>query len=263
MNCGIPFRSGLTEIDAQRAAALTETTPGPNVPERPPDSTLSQSPSDADVIARVLSGDLASFELIMRRHNQRLFRVARSVVRSNDEAEEIVQESYLRAYRRLDQLKDRNRFSSWITQIVFHESLASRRRSRRMVATDLSAPQHAAMDGLTVHHDVGEEASVQELRAVLTKAVDALPDDLRTVFTLRLIEELNTEDTADCLNLTVANVKVRLHRARTLLQERIDGQIGAHVRQLHQFGGERCDRIVHSVLDRLRDQHECDVKPSR
>jgi RNA polymerase sigma-70 factor (ECF subfamily) len=119
------------------------------------------------------------------------------------------------------------------------------------------------MDGLAIHHDVVEEASVQELRAVLAKAIDDLPDDLRTVFTLRLIEELDTEETADCLHLTVANVKVRLHRARTLLQKRIDRQMGAHVRELYQFGGERCNRIVHAVLDRLRTaEHERDVKPS-
>jgi RNA polymerase sigma-70 factor (ECF subfamily) len=250
MNHRVPV-PGRIEIEQLSANAIAEVTPELDLRERPPDATATQSPSDADIIGSVLQGDVASFELIMRRYNQRLFRVARSVVRNDDEAEEIVQEAYVRGYERLNQLENRHRFSAWITQIVFHESLASRRRSRRMVATDLSDSDNPAQVRLAIHHNVGEDTDARELGSVLTKAVDDLPDDLRTVFTLRLIEELDTEETAACLDLTAANVKVRLHRARALLQERIDRQIGAHVRQLYQFGGERCNRIVSTVLGRI------------
>jgi RNA polymerase sigma-70 factor (ECF subfamily) len=240
------------EIEPSRPTTVDEVTPELDVRERPPDA-VAPSPSDADIIESVLQGDTASFELLMRRYNQRLFRVARSVVRNDNEAEEIVQEAYVRGYERLSQLENRNRFSAWISQIVFHESLASRRRNRRMVAMDLSDTHNPAQARLTVHHNVGEDAEARELGPVLTKAVDDLPDDLRTVFTLRLIEDLDTEETAACLDLTTANVKIRLHRARALLQERIDRQIGAQVRQLYQFGGERCNRIVAAVLVRIQN----------
>jgi RNA polymerase sigma-70 factor (ECF subfamily) len=96
-----------------------------------------------------------------------------------------------------------------------------------------------------------EQACLKELRSVLTNAVDDLPEDLRTVFTLRVIEEADTEETAECLGLSEANVKVRLHRARALLRDQIDKQIGAGVRKVYQFDGQRCDRIVKSVLERL------------
>lgn len=223
-----------------------------NVRERPPDGTLPLSPSDVEIIARVLGGDLASFEIIMRRYNQRLYRVARSVIGEDDEAEDVVQETYVRAYERLSQLENRAVFSAWITQIAFHESLARRRRSRRMIATDLTNPETAPIAALAVHADVSGEANARELGLVLTEAVDALPDDLRTVFTLRLVEGLDTQETAASLKLTEANVKVRLHRARAQLQEQIDRQIGAQVRRLYQFGGERCNRIVLAVFARLR-----------
>jgi RNA polymerase sigma-70 factor (ECF subfamily) len=212
--------------------------------DEPSSDASTLSPSDAEIIARVLAGDLDSFELIMRRYNQRLFRLARSVVRDDDEAEDIVQESYVRAYQRMAQLENRSLLSAWIARITFHESLARRRRSRRMVATDFTDSGEASIAPPTVRSDPGEAVHAQELGLVLTAAVDALPDDLRTVFTLRLIEGLNTQETAESLELTEANVKTRLHRARALLQDRIDGQIGTEVRRLYQFGGERCNRIV-------------------
>jgi RNA polymerase sigma-70 factor (ECF subfamily) len=150
------------------------------------------------------------------------------------------------------QLENRARLSSWIARIAFHESLARKRRRRRMIATDFTNPDGASAAEATVPADVDHAIRAQELGSVLTGAVDALPDDLRTVFTLRLIEGLGTQETARSLELTEANVKTRLHRARTWLQRRIDRQIGPQVRQLYQFGGRRCDRIVAAVLARLK-----------
>jgi RNA polymerase sigma-70 factor, ECF subfamily len=207
--------------------------------------------SDEDAVRRVLAGDKAAFELLMRRYNQRLFRIVRSIVRDDDEAEDLVQQTYVQAFQNLSQFAGNARFSTWLTKIGINEAFARQRRRSSMHVMDFSDPKNANMEPLMASKPAEEQACLKELRAVLTKAVDDLPEDLRTVFTLRVIEEADTEETAECLGLSEANVKVRLHRARALLRDRIDKQIGAGVRKVYQFDGQRCDRIVKSVLERL------------
>jgi RNA polymerase sigma-70 factor (ECF subfamily) len=204
----------------------------------------------------VLAGDLAAFELIMRRYNQRMFRLARSVVGNDEEAEDVVQDAYVRAYEHLDQFAGRARFSTWLVRIAWHEALARRRRSQRQPAIDLSDPKNVSLVPLMATPGPEHRTSIQELGGVLTAAVEELPEELRSVFVLRMVEDLDTEETAACLELTEANVKVRLHRARALLRDHIDARIGASVRQLYQFDGPRCDRIVRTVLERLRPSSE-------
>ena len=119
---------------------------------------------------------------------------------------------------------------------------------------DLDDPKNVNLQPHLVNGRADHRACNNELRDVLTEAIDGLPDELRTVFTLRVVEELDTDETAACLEVSESNVKVRLHRARLLLRERIDEQIGAGVRQVYQFDGERCDRIVKAVLQRLSRQ---------
>jgi RNA polymerase sigma-70 factor (ECF subfamily) len=207
--------------------------------------------SDEEVVARVLQGDLAAFELIMRRYNQRLFRIVRSIVGNDNEAEDVIQDTYVRAFEHLAQFAGLAKFSTWLTKIALNESLARRRRAGRMATVDLNDPENASMVPPTTSQGAEQTASIQELGMILSQSVDDLPDELRTVFAMRMIEGLDTEETANCLDLTPANVKVRLHRARTLLRDRIDARIGADVRQLYQFGGQRCDRIVSAVLARV------------
>jgi RNA polymerase sigma-70 factor (ECF subfamily) len=220
---------------------------------RPAESpeTVVESLSDEEVVQRVLDGDAASFELIMRRYNVLLFRVARSIVGNDSEAEDVVQEAYLRAFEHLRQFEGRSRFSTWLTRIAVYEATGRRhKQQRRHVAaseetlTDATHSFSCCRDGL-------EAASQNELGRLLTHAVDALPPDLRIVFTLRLVERLSTEQTAECLELTPSNVKVRLHRARIALQSWIDCRIGQEARQLYEFGGGRCDRVVRTVLNRI------------
>ena len=207
--------------------------------------------SDEDAVRRVLAGDKAAFELLMRRYNQRLFRIVRSIVREDDEAEDLVQQTYVQAFQNLSQFAGHARFSTWLTKIGINEALARKRRRCIVHVLDFSDPKNVSMEPLMASKPAEEQACLNELRAVLTKAVDDLPEDLRTVFTLRVIEEADTEETAECLGLSEANVKVRLHRARALLRDQIDKQIGVGVRKVYQFDGERCDRIVKSVLERL------------
>lgn len=207
--------------------------------------------SDEAIIDRVKAGDLASFELIMRRYNQRLFRVARSIVGNDSEAEDVVQETYLRAYAKLAQFEGRARFSTWLTRIAVYEASARRRKLRRVRLFDPSEPERIPMSTSSSANDAVGETSMSELGIVLARAVDQLPANLRAVFTVRIVEGLDTDETAECLNLTASNVKVRLHRARSLLRKKIDKQIGKDVRRLYQFDGRRCDRIVQRVLSIL------------
>jgi len=210
---------------------------------------------DVEVVLRVLEGDVAAFELIMRRYNQRLFRVIRSIVDDEAEAEDIMQEAYLRAFEHLRQFEGRSAFSTWLTKIAVYEATARRRKQRRL---RLVAPGNVEVDAMgspSHNRDAAQEACLNELRHVLTSAVDALPPDLRLVFTLRMIEGLSTNQTAECLSLTPSNVKVRLHRSRSMLQSWIDQRIGEEVRQLYVFAGEHCDRVVQTVLERLTRDH--------
>lgn len=221
------------------------------------DAPVTQSPPheneihDKEIIAQVLEGNLSAFELLMRRYNQRLFRISRSIVGDDGEAEDVVQETYVRAFEHLGQYTGQAAFSTWLTKIALHEALARRSRRQRQPTIDLMDPENRNRVPKMTDQGGEFEATTGELRRVLTAAVDELPDEYRTVFTMRVIEGLNTEETAICLDLTAANVKVRLHRARSLLRERIDERLGIAVRQLYQFGGDRCDRIVHKVLTRL------------
>lgn len=208
--------------------------------------------SDDDVIRKVLDGDTASFELILRRYNQRLFRVARGIIGNDAEAEDVVQEAYLLAYQNLSRFEGRSSFSTWLTKIAVHEAAARRRKNRRGWFLTLNEPERDLMASYSGRRNPSEdEVSRKELRHVLSNAVDALPSDLRIIFTLRVIERMSTVQTAQCLDLSSANVKIRLHRARLQLRSWIDDRIGEETRQLFMFNGARCDRMVGFVMSRL------------
>lgn len=205
---------------------------------------------DEEVLARVVAGDIGAFELLMRRHNQRLYRVARSVVRDDLEAEDIVQEAYVRAYAHRSRFEGRSSVATWLTRIAFHEALRRRRRRLRTLAAMRSladrrscATQDAPKDSSMID---SENTSTR-----LTEALDALPVGPRTVLVLRLVQGLSTRETAACLRLSEANVKVLLYRGKQVLREKLgEGSIGSF-REQYIFGAERCDRVVESVFRRL------------
>ena len=208
--------------------------------------------SDEEVVKRVLAGDVSLFEILMRRYNQRLFRVARGILADDAEAEDVMQEAYMRAFRELATFRGEALFSTWLTRIACHEALARARKRRRLVPI-------AGGDGGggeppdPPSEAIGPERELEnrELQAVLREAVEVLPDPLRAVFCLREIEDLSTEETADALGLTAENVRVRLHRAKRSLRQTLDARIGREVRRLYLFDGPRCDRIVETVFARL------------
>lgn len=202
--------------------------------------------SDEEVVARVRAGDTPLFELLMRRHNQRLYRVARSILRDEAEVEDVLQEAYVRAFTHLDQFQGRARFSTWLTRIAVHEALHRCKRKSRFtgadeVVDDLESPE-AGPEKRAFHG---------ELRQILEASIDRVPEGYRTVFMLRDVEGLSTADTATCLSIPEETVKTRLHRARQQLRRQLDQALGTAVTEAFAFGSERCDRLVAAVLRRL------------
>ena len=177
------------------------------------DATL----TDDEVVRRVLDGDIGLFEIIMRRYNQRLFRVARSVVKDDSEAEDIIQEAYVRAYEHLSQFEGRAKFSTWLTKIAIYEAYARVRRFDYRNVDSVSNLEDQGMDVKSKEHDPEQQRFDDEMRMQLERALDAIPDDYRSIFMLREIEGLSTAETAECLEISEENAKTRLHRARALL----------------------------------------------
>lgn len=213
--------------------------------------------SDEEVVARVLEGDLSLFEILMRRYNQRLFRVARGILADDAEAEDVMQDAYVRAFRELASFRGEARFSTWLTRIACHEALARARKRRRLVPI---SPVGSSGGGEPPDPPSGasgpeREMANRELHTVLREAVEVLPDPLREVFCLREVEGLSTEETAGALGLSAENVRVRLHRAKRSLRQTLDQRIGHEVRRLYLFDGARCDRVVEGVFARLHLEH--------
>lgn len=204
--------------------------------------------SDEEVVGRVLAGDTSLFEILMRRYNQRLFRMARAILADDAEAEDVMQEAYVRVFRELANFRGEARFATWLTRIACHEALARARKRRRLVPIAGGEPPEPPSPPVA-----GPERDLEnrELHAVLREAVELLPDPLRTVFCLREVEGLSTEETAGALGLTLENVRVRLHRAKHSLRGTLDERIGREVRRLYLFDGARCDRVVEGVFSRL------------
>jgi RNA polymerase sigma-70 factor, ECF subfamily len=208
--------------------------------------------SDLEIVERVRGGEAALFELLMRRYNQRLYRVARSIVRDEDEAQDIMQEAYVRAYVNLGHYEGRALFSTWLTKIAVHEALARLRRRARVVRLD-GAPEEEDSVEMLKSPERGPEdrASQGELSALLDAALESLPESYRLIFVMREVEGLSTAEAAQCLGLSQQNVKARLHRARAALRRHIDARIGTEARGLYAFHLSRCDQVVHNVLDRI------------
>lgn len=216
--------------------------------------SLSESLTDEQVVERVRAGETALYEILMRRHNQRVYRAARSVVHDESEAEDVMQEAYVRAFRNLGQFQGRARFSTWLTRIAVHEALARKRRNARFVSMDSDSPEMPAMIPNAVDRDSPDVYTERrELGALLARAVDGLPENLRLVYVMRDVEGLSTGEAAAVLDLSEANVKVRLHRARRSLRRALEGALDESSRDLFTFHLRRCDRIVAAVLARIMD----------
>ncbi len=212
---------------------------------------------ERNLVERVKSGDQSAFRAIMEKNSRRLYRVARAVMRDDTEAEDVVQETYLRAFSNLATFRGESSLTTWLTRIALNEALGRKRRQRATVTlasvetaqeTNAQIIQFPAMSTET---DPERTAAQHEIRRLLERAMDALPEPFRVVFVMRDVEEMSIEEAASQLGIRPETVKTRLHRARRLLRQSLDGQLASTLKDTFPFAGARCARITEAVLSQL------------
>jgi RNA polymerase sigma-70 factor, ECF subfamily len=224
---------------------------------RPLDRAKWDDSVDEELVDRIRNGDTALYEVLMRRYNQRIYRIALSIVRNPSEAEDVMQETYVRGFQHLGDFAGEAKFSTWLTKIAVYEALGRVRRLTRVGGPKPSFDERLdIMDTVKANEpDPERQAYDQELKLVLERAIDALPDSYRSVFVLRVVEGLDVNETAAALDIGVENVKTRLHRGRALLRKELERRAGIVAPQIFPFHLSRCDRVVENVLRRIVAPH--------
>jgi RNA polymerase sigma-70 factor (ECF subfamily) len=217
---------------------------------------------DAALVSRAAQGDQDAFAQIMRRYNQRLYRLAVSVMGDASEAEDVLQESYVRAFYAFSTYSGAGSLAAWLARIVRNEAIdrvRSRDSRRSHIAIEADLGGHSEEDETNVAHDPLQAltdpqalAANAELRRLLERAIQRLPEQFRTAFVLREVEGLSVEQTAEYLGIPSSTVKTRDHRARNLLRAYLSENIDATIPQTFPFLGARCEQLVQRVLQRLR-----------
>jgi RNA polymerase sigma-70 factor, ECF subfamily len=208
--------------------------------------------SDEEVVGRILSGQTALFEVLMRRHNERIYRAARAILRDESEAEDVMRQAYVNAYSHLRQFDGRSKFATWLTRIAIHEALARVRRRGRYPNMDPESPFTALVAApMTSTLDPERQAFACELGVLIESAIDRLPDGAREAFVLRQVEGMSTEEVAATLDVSEAVIKTRLSRARATLRRDLYKQAGIAESSAFRFLRPRCDRVVARVLARI------------
>jgi RNA polymerase sigma-70 factor (ECF subfamily) len=215
--------------------------------------TLLADPGDAELAQRAGSREEAAFRAIMGRYNARLYRIARSILRNDAEAEDVVQETYVRAFTHLHTFRGEASFGTWLTRIAMNEALGRRRRSTaREETTGLTVREEEDAPSESARSDDPERTMAQrEIRRLVEAAIEGLPERYRLVLVARVIEGMSVEETAGLLAVSGEAVKVQLHRARSLLRAELERQIGPLVLDAFPFAGARCARFTEATLARL------------
>ena len=213
-------------------------------------------PDDAELVARARGRDEAAIRTIMQSNNRRLYRLARGILRNDSEAEDVVQEAYVRAFTHLEQFRGDSSLSTWLSRIAMNEALGRLRRQRPGV--ELNSLPAGALEAQIIpfplsaaSEDPEKSMAQREIQHVVEHAIDELPEAFRIVFITRVIEGMNVEETAEILGLKPETVKTRLHRARTMLRDNVEKKIGPVVMEAFPFAGKRCERLTEAVLKRL------------
>jgi len=229
--------------------------PTPSAPLPEPASAV----DDAELVGRIARHDQAAFEVLMRRHNGKLFRVARAILKDDAEAEEALQDGYLDAYRHIGDFRGGARLSTWLTRIVINQALMRLRKQRReRIVVPIgdgraTEPDQAEADVTDERSESPPGATLRaEIRRALEHRIDELPTAFRTVFVMREVEDMTVDETAECLSIPAATVRTRLFRARAMLREALARDMDMATVDVFSFAGERCDRIVAGVLARSR-----------
>ena len=211
-----------------------------------------QELTDEEVVTRVLAGETALFEILMRRYNQRLYRVSRVILRDEAEAEDVMQDAYVRAYEHLDQFAGRAAFSTWLTRIAVHEALARKRRRNRNDELDALPNNGESMSFMKSSAPSPESTTANaQARHLLQEAIEELPANYRAIVVMREVEEMSVAETAETLGVSEAVVKTRLHRAHAMLRKDLYSRAKGRATDLYQFHAVRCDRVVKAVFERI------------
>jgi RNA polymerase sigma-70 factor (ECF subfamily) len=211
---------------------------------------------DTELIARARGRDEAAIRAIMQSNNRRLYRLARGILRNDGEAEDVVQETYVRAFTHLDSFRGDSSFATWLGRIAINEALGRLRRQRPSVEWTTLEPgfleaQIIQFPVSAISEDPERTMAQREIQKVVEHAIDDLPEAFRIVFITRVIEGMNVEETADILGLKPETVKTRLHRARAMLRDNVEKKIGPVVMEAFPFAGKRCERLTDAVMKRL------------
>lgn len=211
--------------------------------------------SDVELVRRARARDESAVRAILQANNRRLFRIARGIVRNDGEAEDVVQETYVRALTHLDGFRGDSSLSTWLSRIAMNEAMGRLRRQR--ASREWSSPSQHKPEAEIIQFpapassDPEKSMAQREIQQVVEGAIDELPEPFRLVFIARVIEEMNIEETAELLALKPETVKTRLHRARAMLRENVEKQIGPVILEAFPFAGRRCERLTEIVLRRL------------
>lgn len=211
-------------------------------------------PTDTVLVEQILAGETAIFELLMRRYNQRLYRIARAIVRNDHEAEDVMQQAYVNAFTHLRQFNGAASFATWLTRIAVNDALARVRRQNRYETFDEEAVRIEPLVPVTPERNPEQQTFTHELRGLLEWAIDRLPNGMREVFVLRAVEGLSTLEAAECLGVSEDVVKTRLSRGRALLRQQLMERTGTTAPEAFRFYRPRCDRVVAHVLAKLDGQ---------
>lgn len=216
-------------------------------------STVSDHSGDLDLVRRALTRDADAFRTIMRKHNRRLYRIARGVVPNDGEAEDVVQEAYLNAFVHLDTFRGDASLATWLSRIVINEARGRLRRQRRasVVAATFVRDAQVIQFPLSKNDNPEQVMAQRQILQVIERAIDKLPNLYRIVFVARVIEGLSIEETANLLAIRPETVKTRLHRARHLVRQQLDAQIGPVLLDAFPFAGRRCERLTATIMERI------------
>ncbi|SDT16658.1 RNA polymerase sigma factor [Bradyrhizobium canariense] len=226
------------------------------MPYAPAPRIVATEAADAELVRRALARDETAFRSIMQSNNRRLYRLARGILRNDSEAEDVVQETYVRAFTHLEKFRGESSLATWLARIAMNEALGRLRRQRPNVEIDTLAPGEMEAQIIqfplsAVAEDPEKSMAQREIQHVVEHAIDELPEAFRVVFITRVIEGMNIEETADILGLKPETVKTRLHRARAMLRDNVEKKIGPVVMEAFPFAGKRCERLTEAVLKRL------------
>ena len=217
------------------------------------EETAGLAGDDGSIARRIAHGDRVAFELLMRRHNRRLYRLARATLRDGAEAEDALQEAYLQAFRAMGQFRGDASLSTWLSRLVLNECLGRiRRHDRRENVIPMVAANDRVTDACVDNSESPDAAMARaQVRNLLERRVDELPDSFRTVFVMRSVEDLSVAETSALLGIPEETVRSRHFRAKSMLRAALESQLGQAESDLFDFGAEHCDRVVTGVLARL------------